>query len=127
LHRIDFITEFLLKNEIMDDEQFVEAMKPDATMEQVEALVTEKKRRSEEENKRRALEIENAKKEAEEERRRLERELGLSDDNTPENEKADDDMPQIDNEKTDVSPASEPEVTLPPQETEQKDQNSSEQ
>ena len=43
-------------------------------------LMTEKKRRSEEENNRRAREIEEAKLKAEEERRRLERELGLSDD-----------------------------------------------
>ena len=78
--KIDFITEFLLRNEIMDDEQFVEAMKKDATMEQVEALVTEKKRRSEEENKRKLEQLEQKKREEEARRRELERALGISDD-----------------------------------------------
>ena len=77
--KLDFITEFLMRNEIMDDEQFNLAMQPGVTMEDVESLMTEKKKRSEEENKRRAEEIEAAKKKAEEERKRLERELGLSD------------------------------------------------
>ena len=78
--KLDFVTEFLLRNEVMDDEQFALAMQDDVTMEQVEALVTEKKRRSEEENKRRAERLAQEKRNAEEERKRLERELGLSDD-----------------------------------------------
>lgn len=86
--KLDFITEFLLKYEIMDDEQFALAMTEGATMEQVENLVTEKKRRSEEENKRRAERLEEEKRKAIEEenrkkleeRRRLEKELGLLDD-----------------------------------------------
>jgi cell division protease FtsH len=78
--KLDFITEFLLRYEIMDDEQFALAMKDGVTMEEVEALVTEKKRRSEEENKRRAQKIADDKNKAAEERRRLERELGLADD-----------------------------------------------
>ncbi len=78
--KLDFITEFLMRNEIMDDEQFVLAMQEGVTMDEVESLMTEKKRRSEEENKRRALEIQKAKEEAEAERKRLERELGLIDD-----------------------------------------------
>ena len=78
--KLDFVTEFLMRNEIMDDEQFNLAMQPGVTMEDVESLMTEKKKRSEEENKRRAEEIEAAKKKAEEERKRLERELGLNDD-----------------------------------------------
>ena len=77
--KLDFITEFLLRNEIMDDEQFEAAMKEGATMEDVEALVTEKKRRSEEENKRRQAEIEEKKRQEEEARRELERALGISD------------------------------------------------
>jgi cell division protease FtsH len=78
--KIDFITEFLLRNEIMDDEQFIEAMKDDATMESVEALVTEKKRRSEEENKRKLAQIEEQKRADEQKRRELEKALGISDD-----------------------------------------------
>ena len=81
--KLDFITEFLLRNEIMDDEQFALAMKEGVTMEEVEALVTEKKKRSQEENERRARQLEEQKRQKrqkEEERRRLERELGLIDD-----------------------------------------------
>lgn len=78
--KIDFITEFLLRNEIMDDEQFIEAMKDDATMESVEALVTEKKRRSEEENKRKLAQIEEQKRAEAQKRRELEKALGISDD-----------------------------------------------
>jgi cell division protease FtsH len=86
--KLDFITEFLLKYEIMDDEQFALAMTEGATMEQVENLVTEKKRRSEEENKRRAEKLEAERQKALEERHRLERELGLLDDE-------DENVPQI--------------------------------
>ena len=81
--KLDFVTEFLLKHEIMDDEQFALAMKEGVTMEEVEALVTEKKRRSEEENKKRAERLAEEKRKAEEERRRLEKELGLIDDDEP--------------------------------------------
>lgn len=82
--KIDFITSFLLRHEVMDDEQFALAMKDGATMEEVEALVTEKKRRSKEENLRRAKEIEEEKAREKAERERLERELGIADDPLPE-------------------------------------------
>ena len=95
--KLDFITEFLMRNEIMDDEQFALAMQDGVTMEEVESLMTEKKRRSEEENKRRAEELKRAKEEAEAERRRLEAELGLSDD-TQENASLE--APEADNEVT---------------------------
>ena len=78
--KLDFITEFLLKHEVMDDEQFLLAMKEGVTMEEVEALVTEKKRRSEEENKKRLERLEKERLSHETERQRLERELGLIDD-----------------------------------------------
>ncbi len=81
--KLDFITEFLLKHEIMDDEQFLLAMKEGVTMEEVEALVTEKKRRSEEENRKRQERLEEERRLAENERHRLERELGLIDDDEP--------------------------------------------
>jgi cell division protease FtsH len=86
--KLDFITEFLLRNEIMDDEQFEAAMKEGATMEEVEALMTEKKKRSIEENERRVRKLEEEKRQAEEERKRLERELGLSDDEGEKSEEA---------------------------------------
>ncbi len=82
--KLDFIADFLLKHEVMDEEQFACAMNDDVTMEEVEELVTEKKRRSEEENRRRQERIE-AEKQAQiqakiDERKRMEAELGLSDD-----------------------------------------------
>ncbi|MBO5313382.1 MAG: ATP-dependent zinc metalloprotease FtsH [Clostridia bacterium] len=82
--KLEFIAEFLLKHEVMDDEQFVCAMKDGATMEEVENLVTEKKRRSEEENRRR-IERLNAEAElAKEERKRMEEALGLKDEESEE-------------------------------------------
>ncbi len=82
--KLDFIADFLLKHEVMDEEQFALAMQDGVTMEQVESLVTEKKRRSEEENRRRLEKME-AEKRAKlqaiiDERRRMEAELGLGDD-----------------------------------------------
>ena len=78
--KIEFITEFLLRHEIMDDEQFELAMQDGTTMEDLENLMTEKRRRSEEENKRRNEQMMERKRQELEERRRLERELGISDD-----------------------------------------------
>ena len=82
--KLSFIADFLMKHEVMDDEQFALAMKDGSTMEDVENLVTEKKRRSEEENKRRLEKIE-AEKRAKlqaiiDERHRMEAELGMGDD-----------------------------------------------
>ncbi len=89
--KLDFIADFLIKHEVMDDEQFACAMKENATMEEVESLVTEKKRRSEEENKRRLEKIEAEKREAEkakiDERKRMEAELGLDFDDEDVDEK----------------------------------------
>ena len=116
--KLDFITEFLLRNEVMDDEQFALAMQDGVTMEEVEALVTEKKRRSEEENKRRADKFAEQKRLAMEERKRLEKELGLSDD---------DDEDEIENEES-VGEAEQTEAEeLPeaPAETEKSSENDS--
>ena len=77
--KLDFITEFLIRNEVMDDEQFALAMQEGVTMEDVESLMTEKKKRSEEENKRYAREIERKKQEMEDNFRMLERELEMKD------------------------------------------------
>ncbi|MBR2943874.1 MAG: ATP-dependent zinc metalloprotease FtsH [Clostridia bacterium] len=77
--KLDFITEFLIRNEVMDDEQFALAMQEGVTMEDVESLMTEKKRRSEEENKRYAREVERKKQEMEDNFRMLERELEMKD------------------------------------------------
>ena len=52
--KLDFIAEFLLKNELMDGEQFATAMDRDVTMEELEAMTEEKRRRSQAENEERA-------------------------------------------------------------------------
>ncbi len=103
--KLVFVADFLVRNESMDDEQFAYAMDNDVTMEEVEALVTEKKRRSEEENQRKQAEMEEKKRQDEEKRRELERALGISDDddeNTPAIERLSNDENV---ENTDTSPS----------------------
>ena len=69
--KLDFIAQFLVENEIMDDEQFKAAMETDATMEEIVKIGEEKRRRSEEENKlREAAEAEARRRDEEEARRR---------------------------------------------------------
>ncbi len=67
MDKLHFIAEFLLKNEIMDGEQFTAAMDGNPTFEELEEMTEAKKRRSREENeeKRRREAIE-ARKKAEE-------------------------------------------------------------
>ena len=81
--KLKFVADFLIKHEVMDDAQFAYAMQDGVTMEQVEALVTEKQRRSQEENKAKEQETQPTQ---ESERARLERELGLADDEPEEKE-----------------------------------------
>ncbi|MCQ2456120.1 MAG: ATP-dependent zinc metalloprotease FtsH [Clostridia bacterium] len=66
--KMHFIAEFLLKNEVMEQAQFERAMEGDATIEELEAMVAEKRRRSEEENKARAERIKEEEKKREAER-----------------------------------------------------------
>ena len=72
IDKLHFVAEFLLKNESMDEEQFIAAMEADEPkMEEIEAIMTARKRRSEEENK--SAYERNVKREAEE-RARVEEE-----------------------------------------------------
>ncbi len=73
-NKLDFIAEFLVNNEIMDDEQFTAAMETEgATQAEIEAIGEEKRRRSAEENKlREAAEAEARRRDEEEARRRAE-------------------------------------------------------
>ncbi len=65
IDKLHFVANFLLKNESMDEEQFVAAMtSDDPSMEEIEAIETERKRRSAEENK--TAHENNLKREAEE-------------------------------------------------------------
>ncbi len=54
--KLDFVAAFLLKNEIMDGDQFKAAMEGDPTVEELEAMAEEKKRKSRDENEARARE-----------------------------------------------------------------------
>ncbi len=67
IEKLHFIAAFLVKNEIMDQEQFEKAMDTDATAEELEEMVAEKRRISEMENKARLerIKAEEAKREAE--------------------------------------------------------------
>ena len=56
--KLDFIADFLLTHEVMDGEQFAAAMEGDVTVEQLEAMAEEKKRRSRFENEARIKEQE---------------------------------------------------------------------
>ena len=69
--KLHFIAQYLVKNEVMDGEQFRRAMEEeDITVEALEEMVSEKKKRSEEENAARALQIAENERLREEERRR---------------------------------------------------------
>lgn len=72
LDKLHFISEFLLKNEVMDGEQFTAAMNGNPTFEELEDMTEAKLRRSREENDRRLAE--EAKKAQEEADRKASRE-----------------------------------------------------
>ena len=78
--KLDFIASFLVKNEVMDEEQFKTAMERDCTFEELEAMTEEKRRRSEEENeqRRKAIEAEQAEKAAAEKGKGEKHEEGYS-------------------------------------------------
>ena len=71
MDKLHFISEFLLKNEVMDGEQFRAAMEGDKTFEELEDMTEAKLRRSREEND---LRLQEEAKKAEEESARLEKE-----------------------------------------------------
>ena len=66
IDKLHFIAEFLLKNEIMDGEQFEAAMEGNPTFEELEEMTEAKKRRSREENDERRRKLEREKLEREE-------------------------------------------------------------
>ena len=71
--KLHFVSEFLVKNEVMDAEQFAAAMDGDPTFEDLEEMTEAKKRKSREENDRKRAEMlaeERKRKEAEEKARR---------------------------------------------------------
>jgi len=74
IDKLHFIAEFLIKNEIMDGEQFKAAMEGNPTFEELEEMTEAKKRKSREENeeRRRIKAAEERKRREEEEQRRAE-------------------------------------------------------
>ena len=79
MDKLNFISEFLLKNEIMDGEQFEAAMNGTPTFEELEEMTEAKKRRSREENE------EKRRQKAAEERRRKEEAERAATENAGEN------------------------------------------
>ncbi len=75
IEKLHFISEFLIRNEIMDGEQFKAAMEGNPTFEELEEMNEARKRRSREENdeRRRAIEREKRLKEAEEQEKASEK------------------------------------------------------
>ena len=74
LDKLHFIAAFLMKNEVMDEGQFKAAMDTDATMEQLEEMKSEQRRRSERENAEQAKRDEEERLRMEKERRERDRE-----------------------------------------------------
>ena len=69
MDRLHFVAEYLMKNEIMEEAQFVRAMsEPDITIEELEAMVAEKRRKSQEENEAHARRLAEEEKQREAER-----------------------------------------------------------
>jgi len=67
--RLHFVAAYLMKNEIMEEEQFVRAMsEPGITIEDLEEMVAEKRRKSREENEAHAKRMAELEKQREEER-----------------------------------------------------------
>ena len=73
--KLDFITDFLCKYEIMDDAEFVKAMEEGTTMEELDFIVEQKRRKSRDENETQHIANEEARLREEEERRKREEEL----------------------------------------------------
>ncbi len=70
IDKLHFIAQFLVKNEVMDGDQFARAMTEEGvTIEELEEMTADKRRRSEEENEARKRQIEENERLREEERR----------------------------------------------------------
>jgi len=74
MDKLHFIAEYLMKNEVMDGAQFAAVMDGNPTMEELDAMVAEKRRISDEENRARAKAEEEARKRDEEASRKRDEE-----------------------------------------------------
>ena len=84
LDKLHFVAAFLLKNEIMDGDQFKAAMEGDPTIEELEEMAEAKKRQSREDNERKRRENEERERREAEERERLENERRAAQSANPE-------------------------------------------
>jgi len=73
--KLDFITDFLCKYEIMDDEEFTKAMQDGTTMEELDFIVEQKRQKSHDENEAQRKANEEAARREEEERKKRDEEL----------------------------------------------------
>jgi cell division protease FtsH len=79
--KLDFVTDFLCKYEIMDDAEFAKAMEDGTTMEELDFLVEQKRRKSHDENEAQRKANEEAKRREEEERRKRDEDLARRNNN----------------------------------------------
>ena len=84
LDKLHFVAAFLLKNEIMDGDQFKAAMEGDPTIEELEEMAEEKKRKSREDNEKKRAENEERERREAEERERQENERRAAQSSNPE-------------------------------------------
>ena len=73
--KLDFITDFLCKYEIMDDEEFAKAMEDGTAMEELDFIVEQKRRKSRDENEAQRRANEEAARREEEERKKRKEEM----------------------------------------------------
>ena len=73
--KLDFITDFLCKHEIMDDQEFTKAMEDGTTMEELDAMVEQKRQKSYAENEAQRRANEEAARREEEERKKRDEEI----------------------------------------------------
>ena len=101
MEKLHFIAQFLIKNEIMDGEQFAAAMEGNPTFEELEEMTESKKRRSREENDKKRLEERVA------ERKRLEEEQAQNNTFTPNFDVSNEDNDTTDEESNSESDGTE--------------------
>ena len=92
MDKLHFVAEFLVRNEVMDGEQFAAAMEGNPSFEELEEMTEAKKRKSREENDRKRAELlaEERKRKEEEEKARKEAETKSADDKHDNYDKGDD-------------------------------------
>ena len=99
MDKMHLIADFLIKYEIMDSDQFNAAMEGAPTVEELNEMSAEKKRKSDEENAKRAEEIEEEKRKAEQENENgFDQENGINHENGIEDENAIDEENGVDSE-----------------------------